>query len=203
MWKFSRAALSTCILYGLLVSGLAGIARAQFGSSIEGTVTDSSGAAVPQAQVKIKRVDTGVEQTATTNESGNFTFPTLPAGTYTVTASAAGFQTVVQENVVLQPSTVRSVPIQMAVGEVKTTVEVSADIIAVQTDESKITSVVSREELDSLPLPGRNVLNVVALTPGVTGTGMMGTNPAGVLVSNQSPAISANGATQFRQHVLH
>jgi hypothetical protein len=193
MWQFLRTVVSSCILYGLLVSGLSSIARAQFGSSIEGTVTDSSGSAVPKALVKIKRVDTGVEQTAITNDSGNFTFPTLPAGTYNVTVTADGFQTVEQENVILQPSTVRSVPVQLAVGQVKTTVEVSAETLAVQTDESKITSVVSREELDSLPLPGRNVLNVVALTPGVTGTGMMGTNPAGVLVSNQSPAISANG----------
>ncbi|MBV9265564.1 MAG: TonB-dependent receptor [Acidobacteriaceae bacterium] len=165
----------------------------QFSSSIEGVVTDSSGAAVSKATVELTRVETGVTLTATTNDSGNFTFPTLAAGGYRVSVTATGFDKTVIDNVLLQPSQVRSVPIQLAVGRVQTAVEVTAGAEAVQTDESKITSTVSQLELNELPLPGRNVLNAINLTPGVTGTGMMGNNPAGVLVSNQFPAVSANG----------
>ncbi len=166
---------------------------AQFNSSIEGVVTDTSGAIVANATVELTRVETGVRQSVTTNDSGNFTFPTLSAGDYTLTVSATGFEKSVTNHVVLEPSQVRSVPVRLDVGKVETSVEVTAGAEAVQTDESKITATVTQLELNELPLPGRNVLNAINLTPGVTGTGMMGNNPAGVLVSNQSPAISANG----------
>ena len=182
-----------CLLSGLLLGALSGVAWGQFNSSLEGSVTDSSGATVPGAEVKLQRVETGVEQKNTTNGEGYYTFSSLPAGQYTVTVTAPGFQTAVREHVMLRPSSVQNVSTQMMTGEVKTTVEVAGEVTPLQTDESKITSTVSQKELDSLPLPGRNVLNVIALTPGVTGTGMMGNNPAGVLVSNQSPAVSANG----------
>src|SRR5437763_1829941 len=81
---------------------------AQFNSSIEGAVTDSSGTSVANATVELTRVETGVKQSATTNDSGNFTFPTLPAGEYTVPVTAVGFDKAVINHVVLQPSQVRS-----------------------------------------------------------------------------------------------
>ncbi len=179
------------LVTAIVLSAIPGFS--QFNSSIEGVVTDSSGSPVANAQVELTRVSTGVKQIATTNDSGNFTFPTLPAGEYTVAVTAAGFEQSVTNNVILQSSQVRKVPVQLQLGKVQTSVEVTAGAEAVQTDEAKITTTVSQLELNELPLPGRNVLNAINLTPGVTGTGMMGNNPAGVLVSNQSPAVSANG----------
>ncbi|MGA8025735.1 MAG: carboxypeptidase regulatory-like domain-containing protein, partial [Bryobacteraceae bacterium] len=180
----------------LLALGLMAPSRpvyGQFNSSIEGTVTDSSGAPIPNAQITLKRVETGVEQKSQTSGSGSYTFPSLPPGHYTVSASAPGFETVVQENVTLEPSRVQSVPLQLTVGKVETSVDVTSEPPPVQTDEANITSVVSQEEINELPLPNRNVLNVVALTPGVTGTGEMGSVPQGVMVANQFAAINANG----------
>ena len=182
---------SFLLIAGIVLSATPGYC--QFNSSIEGVVTDTSGAAVPNAAVELTRTETGVKQTVTANESGNFTFPTISAGNYMLTVTAAGFDKAVTNNIVLEPSQVRSVPVHLAIGKVETAVEVSAGAESVQSDESKITTTVTQRELNELPLPGRNVLNAINLTPGVTGTGMMGNNPAGVLVSNQSPAVSANG----------
>lgn len=165
----------------------------QFNSTIEGNVTDTSGSPVPNCQVTLKDIDTGVEHKASTGSAGDYTFPTLAPGHYTVTAIATGFQTFVQENVTLQASSVVKVPVKLTLGNVATTVEVTAEPPPVQTDESKISTVVTEREINDLPLAERNVLNVVTLTPGVVGTGMMGGTAQGVEVANQSPAISANG----------
>ncbi len=193
MTKWLRSCSWQLLLLAMSIIVLSTPGYSQFNSSIEGVVTDSTGAPVASAAVDLTRTETGVKKTQETNSSGNFTFPTLPPGDYTLSVAAPGFTTSVTNHVVLQADQVRTIPVALAVGKVETSVEVTAGAEAVQTDESKITTTITERELNELPLPGRNVLNAVNLTPGVTGTGMMGNNPAGVLVSNQSPAISANG----------
>ncbi|HKI24920.1 MAG TPA: carboxypeptidase-like regulatory domain-containing protein, partial [Candidatus Sulfotelmatobacter sp.] len=84
---------------GLVLAALAGVLLAssplfaQFHSAIEGTVTDSSGAAVPAAQVVLTNQDTGVSQTTVSNDTGAYHFPSLGLGKYTLTATKQGFQT--------------------------------------------------------------------------------------------------------------
>ena len=193
MTKCSASIKNAVLLGALILFGLHGTVYAQFNSTVQGTVTDASAAPVPNVQISLKRVETGIERKNTTNNDGYYTFPSLPPGRYTVTASAAGFQTVTQENVTLEPSRVQSVPITLTIGRVETSVEVVSAPPPVQTDESKITTVVSQDEVNELPLPNRNILNVVALTPGVTGTGMMGSIPQGSNVADQFAAVNANG----------
>lgn len=189
----SAGAIRSALLLAVLFSLSASLAFAQFNSTIQGTVTDSSGAPVANVQVTLRRIETGIERKSTSNNDGYYTFPSLPPGRYTVTAIAAGFQTVSQENITLEPSQVQSVPVQLSLGRVETTVEVTAAPSPVQTDESKISAVVSEREVNELPLPNRNILNVVNLSPGVTGTGMMGSVPAGPNVTDQFAAVNANG----------
>lgn len=190
----SSAKLKTALLFGAwMICGLNGRLLAQFNSTIQGTAVDPSGAAVPNVQINLKRLETGIEQKSTTNNDGYYTFPSLPPGHYTITATAPGFERITQENISLEPSRVQSVPITLKVGAVGTTVEVTSAPPPVQTDESKITTVVSQEEVNELPLPNRNILNVVALTPGVTGTGMMGSTPQGPNVTDQFAAVNSNG----------
>jgi hypothetical protein len=74
---------------------------AQFRSAIEGTVVDTSGAVIAEAQVVLMNIDTGVSQTSKTNSTGFYSFPTLPPGRYRITASAKGFASVTQENLTL------------------------------------------------------------------------------------------------------
>ena len=162
---------------GLLFVALSGILLAsspllaQFHSTIEGTVTDSTGAAVPGAQVILTNQDTGVSQTATSNDTGVFHFPSLGLGKYTLTASKSGFQSVKQENIALAAEETRTIPLTLKVGTVAETITITEDAAAVQLAESKIASGIGSQEITELPLTGRNIFNLVSLTPGVTGIG--------------------------------
>ena len=162
---------------GLLLVALAGILLAssplfaQFHSAIEGTVTDSSGAAVAGAQVVLTNQDTGVSVTSVSNDTGAFRFPSLGLGKYTLTASKSGFQTVKQENVALAAEETRTIPLVLKVGGVAETITITEDAAAVQLAESKIASGIGSQEITELPLTGRNIFNLVSLTPGVTGIG--------------------------------
>lgn len=167
MTKLSR--LVPVIFAGLLLTSTP--LFAQFHSAIEGTVTDSSGAVVAGAQVVLTNQETGVSLTATTNDTGAFHFPSIGLGTYSLTATKEGFQSVKQENIALAAEETRTVPLQMKVGQVQQTVTITEDAAALQLSESKIASGIASQEITELPLTGRNIFNLVSLTPGVTGTG--------------------------------
>src|SRR5712692_10083780 len=125
---FARLAVLTGLALLLAVPGYA-----QFNSAIEGSVSDSSGAVIPDVEVTLSNVDTGVSYKARTSSAGYYRFPALQAGNYKITASKEGFQTVVQENIVLEAVRVQSVPLTMSVGAVRTEVTVRAAPPAVET----------------------------------------------------------------------
>src|SRR5262245_30312918 len=102
-------------------------AHAQFRSSIEGSVTDPSGGVVSDAQVVLANVDTGVTLTAKTNSAGQYSFPSLPPGKYTITVTARGFSSVKQENITLGGAEIRTVPFALKVGDVSETVTITSD----------------------------------------------------------------------------
>jgi Carboxypeptidase regulatory-like domain/TonB dependent receptor-like, beta-barrel len=165
--------VSSCLMF-VAVAGILFASTplfAQFHSAIEGTVVDSSGAAVAGAEVVLTNQDTGVAVTATSNETGLFRFPSLGLGTYTLTANKTGFQTVKQENIGLAAEETRTVPLVLKVGQIQETVTITEDAAAIQLAESKISSGISSQEITELPLTGRNIFNLVSMTPGVTGTG--------------------------------
>src|SRR5206468_8445182 len=95
-----RVMLLACVFLVLMVLSSA-TAWAQFTSGIEGTVSDPTGAVVPGATVTIKNEETGASQTAQTQDSGSFRFTTLPSSAFTVSVSAQGFKTTVQEHIQL------------------------------------------------------------------------------------------------------
>ena len=98
---------------------------AQFNSSIDGTVTDPTGNVVPDAAVRVTNVATGVVHSTTTAASGVYRVPSLPPGTYRVTVSKEGFNTMVQENVTLESVRVQTVPIVLKVGALATQITVT------------------------------------------------------------------------------
>jgi hypothetical protein len=146
-------------------------AKAQFRSSIEGTVTDSTGAVVPDAQVTLTNVNTGISSTAPSNGEGLFRFPSLAPGRYKLTVTKKGFATTSQENIELLAEEIRTVPLTLKAGEITETVTVTAESAPIQLSEAKIESDISAREISQLPLPGRNFGNLILQTPGVTGTG--------------------------------
>ncbi|MBV9181574.1 MAG: TonB-dependent receptor [Acidobacteria bacterium] len=144
---------------------------AQFRSSIEGTITDSSGAMVAGAEVTLTNTATGVSETSQSNNEGLFRFPSLPPGNYKLTCTKQGFQTLVQENVSLAAEQVRTVAMAMKVGQISETVTVSTETAPIQLSEAKIGGDISTREINELPLSGRNIFNLVSQAPGVTGIG--------------------------------
>jgi hypothetical protein len=149
---------------------------AQFSSSIEGSVTDSSGAVVPDAQVTLTNVDTGISRTVPTNGEGLYRFPALAPGHYGLTATKKGFAKTSEENIVLLAQEVRTMALALKTGEVTETVTVTAESTPLQLSESKLGSDISAHELSQLPLAGGNLANLILQTPGVTGVGTAGGN---------------------------
>ena len=134
---------------------------------ILGTVHDSSGAALPNATVKVTDVQRGTTRTLTTDETGTFSAPSLTPGTYTVRAEAKGFQTMERRNV--QVEVARDVPLDFSLrtGEVQQEVVVSGDVPLLDTTSSTLGGTLSNKEINDLPLNGRNYENLLQLRPGV------------------------------------
>ena len=140
-------------------------------STLNGTVTDASGAVIPGATVTVKRADTASSTEATTNAEGQFTIPALNAGTYTVTVSLAGFKTVTLNNVVLNAGVPAGVKVVMEVGGVEEQVVVQAGSEVVKTQASTVSTTLSAKQIQSLPLTSRDALQFVVNLPGVNTPG--------------------------------
>lgn len=175
---------------------ICGSAQGQFSSAIEGSVTDPTGAIIPSAKIILTNTDTGVSQTTESNSAGDYRFSALGVGHYKVVVSASGFATVTQENIVLTAMRVQDVSVKLPPASAVSTVTVTATPTAVETDEATIQSVVTAQEVAELPIEGRNIYDVTNQTPGVTGTGLMGSSAANtdIFYATTTPAIVANGA---------
>jgi hypothetical protein len=191
--KFSGHARFAAV--AILVFAFASPAFAQFSSSIEGTVSDSSGAVIPDAQVVLVNVETGVSQTTRTNGTGFYRFPSLGPGRYKVTASAKGFVSVAQENITLGGSETRTVALTLKVGDVTEQITITAEPPPIQLSEAKVGSSISVAEIRNLPMAGRNILDLVAITPGVTGIGNLSGNAGSFDMFSLvgEPKVNANG----------
>jgi len=153
-----------------LVLAAPGWAQMSTSATISGTVTDASGAVVPQAQVTITNEATRVRLTTQSNNDGTFVVPGLMVGTYTVTVTKQGFQTSTEKGIVLHPTMVTAVNIKLSVGELVSEITVSASLAQIQTSTHELSSQVSEQQVATLPLNGRNYQSLSALMPGVTNT---------------------------------
>ncbi|HEV2425251.1 MAG TPA: carboxypeptidase regulatory-like domain-containing protein [Terriglobia bacterium] len=170
------AFLLTCFTSTLL--------RAQAVGEITGSVTDPSGAVVPGATITATNTATGVPQTTLSTSAGTYTLHRLPVGTYTVAAEAKGFRQAQATQVTLDVSQQREVNFTLAVGGVTATVEVSAAPPLIDTTNATLANVVSSEQVENLPLNGRNIEGLMTMQPGVVpSTGGMGWM-SGELVGN-------------------
>jgi len=130
---------------------------AQAVGSITGTVTDSTGAVVPGAKITATRVETGVAQSTVSTGTGAYTLPRLDVGTYNVTAEANGFKTGAASGITLDVSQTRSVDFTLVVSGVTQSVEVNAAPPLLNTTNATLAQVVSTEQVENLPLNGRNI----------------------------------------------
>ncbi|MCZ6877741.1 MAG: TonB-dependent receptor, partial [Acidobacteria bacterium] len=135
--------------------------------TISGTVTDQTGGAVPGAAITITHVDTGVTRASETGARGRYEAPSLPAGNYEVRASLAGFQTSIRAGITVIIGRTAVVDHVLQVGEVAQTVTVTGEATFVETTSATVSQVVEQQKVEDLPLPGRDMMELTFLQPGV------------------------------------
>src|SRR5262249_32881775 len=143
---------------------------AQFSSSVEGTVTDPSGAAVPSAKITLVNKGTGIQASVETNSAGYYLFPSLPAGTFRIIAAGSGFKTNEVDDLIVEVGIRRTANVTLEVGNQTTVVTVKAEVASVDLSDAKVAGTIERTQLVELPIAGRNFMTLVNLTAGVTGT---------------------------------
>jgi hypothetical protein len=185
----------------LLLSFTAPLCAQQTTATVLGTVTDSSGAAVPGVAVQASSLATNVNRETLTDSSGSYSLPNLPPGAYRISATKTGFQSSRVENVTLQVEQVARVDIKLQVGSITETVNVDASVALLQTETSSVGTVIDAGKIVDLPLNGRNFIQLAQLIPGVQagtpgsitvrrGRGSVGQTDA----AYGSTAASANGS---------
>ena len=196
MKRFGSAFLSLAAVVVLLF--LSATAHAQFRTSIQGTVTDPDGAAIPGAQVTLKDNATGAVMTATSGGNGTYNFNALPPDRFTLTATAPGFQQKVINDLTVIPEQANSVDVRMALGEQTTTITVSGEAqAAVDTETPNIGATVDSNQIQHMPSFNRDVFTLTQLAPGTISDsaqnagGGVRTNPG-----NQGPG-GSNAGGQF------
>jgi hypothetical protein len=191
---------SSCITINirllLMVTLLASFCQAAIGQELagtfSGTITDTSGAVIPQASISIVlNGGGGQSRVVKSNSSGNYTATNLPAGTYTITVSIANFQTFSDHNVVLNVAQTRTVNAQLKVGSENQTITVEDNPVAIDTESSSQAGTISGTQLRELELVNRNFQQLVTLQPGVVN--LLGDEP-GFGGINSVSSISVNGA---------
>lgn len=174
-------------------------------TSILGTVTDQTGASIAGAKVTALNIRTGIRREDVTTSTGDYTFPLLDVGEYTVSVEMSGFKASSRSGILLQINDKLRADFKMEVGNVSDKINVTAEIANLKTDEASLGNVVEQRRIVELPLNGRNVGSFAVLQPGVqfaprggldgqTGSG------GGIPIPGQNIALIANGQRETNQH---
>lgn len=155
--------MRTCLVLLIFAASLS----AQTKGTINGDITDSSGAAVPNATVKIRAVAIGVDRDASTNESGSFVVPYLPKGDYEVQVTASGFKSLVQSGVHLDTDQALTLRLQLEVGQISERVEVKSEIPPIEVSSGQVSHVLTASQIQNYALPGRNPYYMLGIMPGI------------------------------------
>jgi hypothetical protein len=142
------------------------VAFAQSTSSVQGTITDATGADVPNAKIVIHNVATGEERTTQTDTAGLYSFAALPVGTYRMTVTAPGMQTVIANNLVLQVGTAQTQNFSMSVASAQTEIQVTAAAPVVTSETVSVGTVINQQTVQEIPLNGRHFIDLSLLIPG-------------------------------------
>ena len=174
-------------------------------AQISGIVRDDSGGVLPGVEVTVMQVETGAVRTVFTNEHGAYVLPNLPVGPYRLTVTLQGFNTYVQEGIVLQVQTNPTIDIRLSVGTVNETVTVSAATAMVETRSTGVGQVIDNQRVVEMPLNGRQATELIFLS------GLATSAPAGDLNTNKNyPTVTisvaggqANGMTFIMDGATH
>ena len=166
MKRICSALVAALFLVALAPAG----AFAQAGSTaqISGTVTDESGGVLPGVDVTVTQTDTGLTRSAVSDATGGYTLPNLPVGPYRLEASLSGFRSYVQTGIVLTVNATPAINVVLGLGELSEQVTVTANAAMVETRSTGVGQLIENQRVLELPLNGRQVTDLLLLSPGVT-----------------------------------
>src|SRR5271154_7336548 len=179
--SFAVLALGLCLCLVALLTGSPVSAQSTFGS-LSGTVTDSSGSAIPAAQVVLTSLATGATQTLTTGGDGLYTFVNLNPGDYRLEVQKDGFKHYRREPVTVQVGQSFRIDPALEIGAVTQTVEVTGETPLLTPTDTSLGQVIDERKTNEIPLNGRNVFSLITLSPaaiaqGGSGGSQVGQNP--------------------------
>ncbi len=188
-----RVSMFACILLS------AAMAHAQYRTSIQGAVTDTSGAVIAGANLTLTNPATGEKQTRVSNDSGVYNFNALPAVPFRLEVEKDGFQKKQLDNLQLIPEQANAVNVQLEVGTSGTTITVNAETTALlQAETASINGVVNDNQIQHMPSFGRDVFQLIQLAPGVFGDGAQGSGGnSQALPGTQGPGGTGGNAGIF------
>jgi Carboxypeptidase regulatory-like domain len=163
-WKY----LAACSAFLAVILAIAPAAWSQDNATINGTVTDATGALVPNASISLTNPSTGQVRQAVSNSAGAYRFPNVGVGNYTLAVSAAGFAKYTKTDIVVNVAQSLEEDISLAVGNQSQTVTVEAQALQVQTETSEVSNLISGQQVSELATNGRNVTGLAALGLGVS-----------------------------------
>ncbi len=157
--------LSRILRATILLLPAAGLAQ---DATVTGVVTDSKPSVIPGVHISVRNVDTGIERTLVTDHKGDYTITSLAPGKYTLTADLPGFRLFKESGIVLEIGQTLRVDIPMTIGAVNEVVNVTAQVAAINTENGAVTGdVISMQEINDIPLDGRDFTDLALLVPGV------------------------------------
>ena len=176
------------------------LAHAQFRTSIQGVVTDPTGAVVPGATLTLTNPATGQTQVRTSNEVGVYNFNALAAARFRLEVEAKGFKKKALDNLDLIPEQPNGVNVQLELGEETLVVNVDASTVPlVDTETASVNGVISSNQVQNMPSFGRDVFQLIRLAPGVFGDGAQGNGGGSVnLPGSQGPGATGGDAGIFQ-----
>lgn len=175
------------VVVAMMVGGRPARAQVIYGTVL-GTVSDSSGAAVPGAEVRVTSLNTNEVRNTFSGAAGRYSIPNLPPGRYRVEVVLTGFKQFAQPSVSVQVDVATRVDAVLEIGDMSETVSVKGEAPLVQTATASLGSVVPLEAVENIPLSGRNINNLLTLVPGVVAQG----GTYGNLASNQAGGARTN-----------
>jgi outer membrane receptor protein involved in Fe transport len=177
-------------------------AVAQFRAGIQGTITDSTGATIPGANVTLINQETNQTQTTVASSEGFYRFTGLAPGDYTISVEKENFKKQEIKNIKVDAESVRGIDITLETGGIAETVTVEADTVPLETEDANIRNTITTEEIQRLPQIGRDPYELARLAPGVFGAGARGSNGSSVGLPNTTgPGGSNNSIFQTENQV--
>src|SRR5438874_3533309 len=175
----SRRSLTVALSVAFVLSTCSFLQGQSTYGSITGAVTDPSGAAITDAQVTLTNLGTAEKRTQATGPDGLYTFVNLIPGNYKVEVEKSGFKHITRTPVVVEVQQSAKIDVTLPIGQANETVEVTSETPLLQSETSSLGQVVEQRKANELPLNGRNIYNLITLSPGAVAQGGSGGTPVG------------------------